>query len=90
MAAWDVQSLKDARPRLVADCKAIHAVPGGNAIVQEEDRGSNIAFTLSQFDYQRRLADLMNSRVLRAPIAHPHPPSLPARPCQQHTMSSLG
>ncbi|KAF8497738.1 hypothetical protein F5888DRAFT_1803202 [Russula emetica] len=57
-----------------------HAVPGGNVIVQEEDWGSIIAFTLSSFDYQRELANPMNPRPLRAPIAHPHSPSPPARP----------
>ena len=109
---------KDARPRLAADRGAVqephwwhsrfHAVPGGNVIVQEEDWGSIIAFTLryatavfcagrrlrpvgrSSFDYQRELANLMNPRALRSPIAQPHSPPLPATPRQQHTMSSLG
>lgn len=57
LAAWETKHLsKDARPRLTADREAIrephwwhsgfHAVPGGNVIVQEEDWGSIIAFTL--------------------------------------------
>ncbi len=57
LAAWEVKHVvKDTRPRLVADREAIqeprwwhsgfHAVPGGNVIVQEEDWGSIIAFTL--------------------------------------------
>ena len=57
LAAWEVKHVsKDARPRLAADREAIqeprwwhsgyHAVPGGNVIVQEEDWGSIIAFTL--------------------------------------------
>lgn len=57
LAAWEAKHVsKDARPRLAADSGAIqgphwwhsgfHAVPGGNVIVQEEDWGSIIAFTL--------------------------------------------
>jgi len=57
LAAWEAKHVsKDARPRLAADREAIqgpkwwhsgyHAVPGGNVIVQEEDWGSIIAFTL--------------------------------------------
>jgi len=57
LVAWEEKHVsKDARPRLAADHEAIkdprwwhagyHAVPGGNVIVQEEDWGSIIAFTL--------------------------------------------
>ena len=57
LAAWEAKHVsKDARSRLAADREAIqeprwwhsgyHAVPGGNVIVQEEDWGSIIAFTL--------------------------------------------
>ena len=57
LAAWEAKHVsKDARPRLAADREAFqeprwwhsgyHAVPGGNVIVQEEDWGSIIAFTL--------------------------------------------
>jgi 1-phosphatidylinositol-3-phosphate 5-kinase len=57
LAAWEVKHVpKDRRPRLAAEREAIqepkwwhsgyHAVPGGNVIVQEEDWGSIIAFTL--------------------------------------------
>ena len=57
LAAWEAKHVsKDARPRLAVDREAIqeprwwhsgyHAVPGGNVIVQEEDWGSIIAFTL--------------------------------------------
>jgi hypothetical protein len=42
------------------------------------------------FDYQRELANLMNLRVLRAPIVHPHSPPPPATSRQQYMMSSLG
>ena len=57
LAAWEAKHVsKEARPRLAADREAVqephwwhpgfHAVPGGNVIVQEEDWGSIIAFTL--------------------------------------------
>ncbi len=70
LAAWEAKHMsKDARQRLTADREAIqkpqwwhsgyHAVPGGNVIVQEEDWGSIIAFTLryvsSHFFMMRRL-----------------------------------
>ena len=120
LAVWETKHVsKEARLRLAADRKAIqephwwhsgffHAVPGGDVIVQEEDWGSIIAFTLrwvtavfgawrrlrlvghSSCDYQRELANLMNPRALRSPIAHPHSPPIPATPRQQYTMSSLG
>jgi 1-phosphatidylinositol-3-phosphate 5-kinase len=43
----------------------------------------------SSFDYQRELANLMNPRALRSPIAHPHSRHPPGTPRQQYTMSSL-
>jgi 1-phosphatidylinositol-3-phosphate 5-kinase len=57
LVAWEAKHVsKEARPRLAAGREAIrephwwhpgfHAVPGGNVIVQEEDWGSIIAFTL--------------------------------------------
>lgn len=66
LAVWEAKHVsKHARPRLAADREVIqepywwhsgfYAVPGGNVIVQEEDWGIIIAFTLSSFDYQREL-----------------------------------
>ena len=57
LAAWEGKHMsKDARQRIAASREAIpkpqwwhsgyHAVPGGSVIVQEEDWGSIIAFTL--------------------------------------------
>ncbi|KAI9453676.1 hypothetical protein F5148DRAFT_459148 [Russula earlei] len=101
LAAWEAKHVsKEARPRLSADHEAIqepqwwhagyHAVPGGNVIVQEEDWGSIIAFTLSSIDYQRELANMINPR---GPHSLPVPPPQPQ--CQpvvsrQNTASSLG
>jgi 1-phosphatidylinositol-3-phosphate 5-kinase len=57
LVAWEAKHVpKDARPRLAGDREVIqephwwhsgfHAVPCGNVIMQEEDWGSIIAFTL--------------------------------------------
>ncbi|KAH9172442.1 hypothetical protein EDB89DRAFT_2095957 [Lactarius sanguifluus] len=98
LAAWEVKHMsKDARQRLAADREAIqkpqwwhsgyHAVPGGNVIVQEEDWGSIIAFTLSSLDYQRELASMSNSRAAQT---SPAPPPSRSTGSRQTTVSTLG
>ncbi|KZT01952.1 uncharacterized protein LAESUDRAFT_662877 [Laetiporus sulphureus 93-53] len=52
-----------------------HAVPGGNVIVQEDDWGSIIAFTLSSMDYNRELAAMSNPA--QRPTMPPVGPSTP-------------
>ncbi|KAI0299986.1 hypothetical protein B0F90DRAFT_1810525 [Multifurca ochricompacta] len=98
LAAWEAKHVsKDARPHLAAERDAIqeprwwhsgyHAVPGGNVIVQEEDWGSIIAFTLSSLDYQRELASMSNPRASQA--SPPPPPVQPHITPRQATLSSL-
>ncbi|KAF8264840.1 hypothetical protein EI94DRAFT_1779477 [Lactarius quietus] len=98
LAAWEAKHMsKDARQRLAADREAIqkpqwwhsgyHAVPGGNVIVQEEDWGSIIAFTLSSLDYQHELAAMSNHRAAQTTSAPPPSRSAGSR---QTTLASLG
>ncbi|KAI0065116.1 hypothetical protein BV25DRAFT_1799271 [Artomyces pyxidatus] len=73
LSAWETKHVpKEARAQLSSERSAIeeprwwkagyHAVPGGSVIVQEEDWGSIIAFTLSSIDYQRELAGMSHPR----------------------------
>ncbi|KAH9028723.1 hypothetical protein EDB84DRAFT_1563020 [Lactarius hengduanensis] len=98
LAAWEAKHMsKDARQRLAADREAIqkpqwwhsgyHAVPGGNVIVQEEDWGSIIAFTLSSLDYQRELASMSNPRAAQT---SPAPPPSRSAGSRQTTVTTLG
>ncbi|KAH9172446.1 hypothetical protein EDB89DRAFT_2069734 [Lactarius sanguifluus] len=98
LAAWEVKHMsKDARQRLAADREAIqkpqwwhsgyHAVPGGNVIVQEEDWGSTIAFTLSSLDYQRELASMSNPRAAQT---SPAPPPSRSAGSRQTIVTTLG
>ncbi|KAI9439217.1 hypothetical protein H4582DRAFT_2119766 [Lactarius indigo] len=98
LAAWETKHMsKDARQRLAADREAIqkpqwwhsgyHAVPGGNVIVQEEDWGSIIAFTLSSLDYQRELAYMSNPRAAQTT---PAPPPSRSAGSRQTTVTTLG
>ncbi|KAI0052167.1 hypothetical protein FA95DRAFT_1602122 [Auriscalpium vulgare] len=86
LTAWETKHVaKEARRSLTADREAIpeprwwghgyHAVPGGSVIVQEEDWGSIIAFTLSSLDYQRELANMAHPRSAAANSAFPVPPA---------------
>ncbi|KAH8985256.1 hypothetical protein EDB86DRAFT_3105782 [Lactarius hatsudake] len=98
LAAWEAKHMsKEARQRLAADREAIqkpqwwhsgyHAVPGGNVIVQEEDWGSIIAFTLSSLDYQRELASMSNPRAAQT---SPAPPLSRSAGSRQTTVTTLG
>ncbi|KAF8621435.1 hypothetical protein AX15_007794 [Amanita polypyramis BW_CC] len=42
--------------------KTCHALPGGSVLVNEDDRGSIIAFTLSSLDYQQELSGVLLNR----------------------------
>ncbi|EGN97566.1 hypothetical protein SERLA73DRAFT_161549 [Serpula lacrymans var. lacrymans S7.3] len=55
--------------------KGCHAVPGGNFIIQEDDWGSIIAFTLSCTDFQRELSGMASNRSIAADTSVPTTPN---------------
>ncbi|KAG6816538.1 hypothetical protein H0H87_005315 [Tephrocybe sp. NHM501043] len=59
-----------------------HVLPGSNVIVEEEDWGSVIAFTLSTADYQGELSHISSTRQISTTPPHtiPHPPNMDASP----------
>ncbi|KAL0948446.1 hypothetical protein HGRIS_011019 [Hohenbuehelia grisea] len=87
LLAWQRKHLpSDTAKAQIGDCivatepewwaKGCHAVPGGHAIVRENDWGSIIAYTLGSMDFQRELANMSVNRVPSARVSPP-PPSTP-------------